>query len=81
MEKKTPEYKVAEVKLRNIIHNSELSEVQKYILLSSMITEVAHKYNGNDFSVIKLKLALVSKTMLNAVEAAERIFGKLSTKK
>lgn len=81
MEKETPEYKVAKIKVRNIIHNSELTELQKYALLSSTITEVAHKYNGNDFSAIKIKMALVCKTMLNAVEAAERVFGKFVTKK
>lgn len=40
------------------------------------MTKVAHEYNGTNFEAIKVKLALVSKTMLNAVEKAEQIFGK-----
>ncbi len=50
--------------------------MQKYSLLAGCMTKVAHEYNGTNFEAIKVKLALVSKTMLNAVEKAEQIFGK-----
>lgn len=50
-----------------------LDSIQTYLEDSR---KVAHEYNGTNFDAIKLKLALVSKTMLSAVEKAEQIFGK-----
>ena len=74
--KMTPEYKVISEQVEKIIKGSNLPEVQKYSLLAGCMTKVAHEYNGTNFEAIKVKLALVSKTMLNAVEKAEQIFGK-----
>lgn len=74
--KMTPEYKVISEQVEKIIKGSNLPEVQKYSLLAGCITKVAHEYNGTNFEAIKVKLAFVSKTMLNAVEKAEQIFGK-----
>lgn len=73
--KMTPEYKVISEQVEKIIKGSNLPEVQKYSLLAGCLTKVAHEYNGTNFDAIKLKLALVSKTMLSAVEKAEQIFG------
>lgn len=74
-DKMTPEYKAISEQVEKIIKESNLPEVQKYSLLASCMTKVAHEYNGNNFDAIKVKLALVSKTMLRAVEKAEQIFG------
>jgi len=72
------EYKTIRKQVKELLKNSSLSETEKYALLSAGLTEVAHQYNGNDFARIKLNLALVSKTMLNAVEAAEKLFGNFN---
>jgi len=72
------EYKAVSKQIKEILKSSTLSEIEKYSLISTCLTKVAHQYNGNDFSRIKLKLALVSKTMLNAVEAAEKLLGNLN---
>lgn len=71
--KMTPEYKVISEQVEKIIKGSNLPEVQKYSLLAGCMTKVAHEYNGTNFEAIKVKLALVSKTMLNAVEKAEKM--------
>lgn len=71
--KMTPEYKVISEQVEKIIKGSNLPEVQKYSLLAGCMTKVAHEYNGTNFEAIKVKLALVSKTMLNAVEKAEHL--------
>lgn len=71
------EYKAVREQIKEILQGSTLSEMEKYTLLSTSITEVARQYNGMDFQQVKLKLALVCQTMLKAVEAAEKIFGKL----
>lgn len=42
------------------------------------MTEVAHKHNGNDFDSISLKLAIVSKTMLDAVDKAKELYNNLT---
>lgn len=47
--------------------------MQMYALLSTCTTEVAHKHNGNNFDSISLKLAIVSKTMLDAVDKAKEL--------
>lgn len=78
MAEMTPEYKTAYKVILNILENSELSEFNKYSLLAACITKVAHEYNKNDFPAIKAKVALTCKTMLDAIDAAERIFGKIS---
>lgn len=77
MAKMTPEYKAAYNAILDILNNSELSEYNKYSLLAACITKVAREYNKNDFSAIKTKVALTCKTMLDAIDTAERIFGKL----
>lgn len=76
MNKMTPQYKAAHEKVKAIMKESALSEVQKYALLTTCMAEIANEYNKNDFRLIKTKLALVCKTMLDAVEKAEQIFVK-----
>ena len=71
------EYKAASNHIRKLLKDSTLTEMEKYSLLSSSITEVAHQYHGRDFAQIKFNLAIIAKTMLKAVEAAEKIFGNL----
>lgn len=78
MDKMTPEYKVIREKLRAVINESGLPEMQMYALLSTCMTEYAHKQNGNDFDAISLKLAIVSKTMLDAVEKAKQLYNNLT---
>lgn len=73
--KMTPEYKAISEQIETIIKESNLLEVHKYSLLAGCMTKVAHEYNGTNFDTIKLKLALVCKTMLSAVEKAEQLFG------
>lgn len=80
MDKITPEYKAISERIECIIKESRLQEMQKYALLAGCITKVAHKYNRSDFAMIKAKLAIVCKTMLDAVGKAEQIFGKLKNK-
>lgn len=70
MDKMTPEYKVTREKIRAVINESGLPEMQMYALLSTCMTEVAHKHNCNNFDAISIKLAIVSKTMLEAVDKA-----------
>lgn len=71
------EYKNISEHIRKILKESTLSETEKYSLLSANITEVANQYHRLDFQQIKVRLALVCQTMLEAVEAAEKIFGNL----
>lgn len=71
----TPEYKAVSEQVEAIIKDSGLPEFQKYSLLTSCLAKVAHEHNGNNFAEIRVKLALVCKTMLDAVEKAEKIFG------
>lgn len=71
----TPKYKEVSEQVEAIVKDSGLSELQKYSLLSSCLAKVAHEHNGNNFAEIKVKLSLVCKTMLDAVEKAEQIFG------
>ena len=56
-----------------------MTELEKYTILSSGLSEVSHQYNGNDFARVKYNLALVCQTMLKAVEAAEKIFGNIKS--
>lgn len=70
------EYKSVSKQIKDLLSASSLDELEKYSILSANITAVAHLHNGQDFQQIKLKLALVCKTMLGAIEAAEKIFGK-----
>lgn len=72
------EYKSVSKLIMKLLKDSTLTELEKYTLLSTSLTEVAHQYNGNDFARIKLSLALVCQTMLKAVEAAENIFGNIN---
>lgn len=81
MDKMTPEYKVMHEKIRAVMKGCVLPEMQKYSLLATCMTEIAHEHNGNDFGAISLKLALVSKTMLDAVENAEELYNKLTKSK
>lgn len=76
MDKMTPEYTAVHEKVKAIVKESGLSEMQKYALFTTCLTETAHEYNKTNFPMIKTKLALVCKTMLDAVEKAEQIFGK-----
>ncbi|MBD5326803.1 MAG: hypothetical protein HDS04_09055 [Bacteroides sp.] len=71
------EYKATHHHIRKLLKDSTLTEMEKYSLLSSSISEVAHQYNGRDFAQIKFNLAIIAKTMLKAVEAAEKIFGTI----
>lgn len=80
MDKMSPEYKSVSKQILEILKQSELSEFDKYSILAACITNVAHEYNNNNFSVIKAKVALTCKTMLDAIDAAERIFGKILKK-
>ncbi len=41
-----------------------LSEMQKYAIFTTCLTETANEYNKTNFPIIKAKLALVCKTML-----------------
>ena len=68
------EYKTVSKLIMKLLKDSTLTELEKYTILSSGLSEVAHQYNGNDFAQIKLNLALVCQTMLKAVEADEKIF-------
>lgn len=72
------EYKSVSKLIMKLLKDSTLTELEKYTLLSTSLTKVAHQYNGNDFARIKLRLALVCQTMLKAVEAAENIFGNIN---
>lgn len=81
MDKMTPEYKVTRDKIKAVINESGLPEMQMYALLSTCMTEVAHKHNGNDFDSISLKLAIVSKTMLDAVDKAKELYNNLTKSK
>lgn len=45
------------------------------------MTEVAHECNGNDFDTLSLKLAIVSKTMLDAVDKAKELYNNLTKSK
>ena len=81
MDKMTPEYKVTREKIRAVINESGLPEMQKYSLLATCMTEIAHEHNGNNFGAISLKLALVSKTMLDAVDKAKELYNKLTKSK
>ncbi len=81
MDKMTPEYKSAHERIRAILQESGLPEMQMYALLSTCMTEVAHKHNGNDFDSIGLKLAIVSKTMLDAVGKAKELYNNLTKSK
>ena len=71
------EYKATSNHIRKLLKDSTLTELEKYTLLSTLLTEVAHQYNGNDFPQIKFNLATIAQTMLKAVEAAEKIFGNI----
>ena len=71
------EYKATSNHIRKLLKDSTLTEMEKYSLLSSAITEVAHQYNGRDFAQIKFNLATIAQTMLKAVETAEKIFGNI----
>lgn len=73
----TDEYKAISERIDTIVKESKLIEMDKYALMAGCITKVAHQYNRTDFAIIKTKLAIVCKTMLDAVEKAEQIFGKL----
>ncbi len=77
----TPEYKLTREKNRALINESRIPEMQMYALLSTCMTEYAHKHNGNDFDAISLKLAIVSKTMLNAEDKAKELYNKLTKSK
>lgn len=77
MDKMTPEYKVTHEKLKAIMKDSVLPEMQKYALLSTCMAEIANEYNSSNFAAIKVKLALVCKTMLDAVEKADQLYSKL----
>lgn len=81
MDKMTPEYKVTREKIKAVINESGLPEMQMYALLSTCMTEVALKHNGNDFDSISLKLAIVSKTMLDAVDKAKELYNNLTKSK
>lgn len=81
MDKMTPEYKSAHERIRAILQESGLPEMKKYTLLSTCMTEVAHECNGNDFDTLNLKLAIVSKTMLDAVDKAKELYNKLTKSK
>lgn len=81
MDKMTPEYKVTREKIRAAINESGLPEMQIYALLSACMAEYAHIQNGNDFDSISLKLAIVSKTMLDAVDKAKQLYNKLTKSK
>lgn len=81
MDKMTPEYKVTREKIRAVINESGLPEMQMYSLLATCMTEYAHKHNGNDFDSISLKLAIVSKTMLDAVDKAKELYNNLTKSK
>ena len=76
-----PEYKTAHERIRAILQESGLPEMKKYALLSTCMTDVAHECNNNDFDAISLKLAIVSKTMLDAVEKAKELYNKLTKSK
>lgn len=73
----SPEYKAVRDKINATLKESGLSEMQKYALLAGCLAEVAHAYNGSQFPIIKGKLALVAKTMLDGVEKAEYLYTNL----
>ncbi len=73
----TPEYKTTCEQIDSIIKESGLPEMQKYSLLTTCLSKVAHEYNNSDFATMKVKLALLCKTMLDAVEKAEQLYNKL----
>lgn len=72
----SPEYKAIHENVKNTLKQSGLSEMEKYSLVTTCLVEVANEYNIGDFTLIKAKLAHLCKTMLDAVEAAEKLFGK-----
>lgn len=60
------------------LKNSALTEQEKYALLAGCTVKVAHNYHKLDFEAIKIRITLVSKTMLDSVDAAERIVNKVN---
>lgn len=73
----TAKYKAISEQIEALLKKSELPEMQKYALLTTSLSKVAHEYNNSDFATMKVKLALVCKTMLDAVEKAEQLYNKL----
>lgn len=59
MDKMTPEYKVTREKIKAVINESGLPEMQMYALLSTCMTEVAHKHNGNEQIRLRAQTRLV----------------------
>lgn len=76
MEKMTPQIKALQKQINRQVADSDLSEQDKYALLTCCIMQVANSYHHCDFAGIRERLTLVCGAMLSAVDAAERVFSK-----
>ncbi len=73
----TAEYITICEQVEALLKGSKLSEMEKYAVLTTSLSKVARQYNNSDFAMIRTKLAIVCKTMLDAVEKAEELYTKL----
>lgn len=70
----TPEFKALQKKINKAVADANLSEQQQYALLAGCIAQVVNSHHPRDFEAMRIRMALVCKSMMAAVDAAERIF-------